>query len=163
MENGTYIIEIEAQAIQGGYYVSSNATYIYFSYAKVPKVSFIEKNWMWIVIGIMIIILSVVVAAVKYEIITINDFIYLKNKKIMPFIKTIIFGPLSVNIDNKDVEKAEFFIDGELKKTITSYPYLWKWKERSFRKHRLETKVYDLEGNSISSGEMTFYIFNPFR
>ena len=163
LKNGTYILAIEAQAIQGDYYVSSDSTYIYFAYAEAPKISFIEKNGMWISLGIAIIILLVIFIAFKYGKITINDFIYLKNKKIITFFKTIIFGPISINVNNKNIKKAEFFIDGKLKKTITSFPYLWEWRERSFLKHTLETRVYDMNGTSISSGEMTFYIFNPFH
>jgi hypothetical protein len=37
---------------------------------------------------------------------------------------------------------------------------VWKWDEKAFMKHTLEIKIYDQEGNSTSSGEMTFYIFN---
>ena len=90
-----------------------------------------------------------------------DDFIYIKIKKILPFFRTIIFGQVSVNANNTDIAKAEFYVDGKLKETLTSPPYLWKWDEKAFLKHTLETKVYDREGNSASSGEMTFYIFNP--
>ena len=35
---------------------------------------------------------------------------------------------------------------------------------KAFMKHKLETKIFDQEGKSTSSGEMTFYIFNtPFN
>ena len=55
---------------------------------------------------------------------------------------------------------AEFYIDGALKDTITTAPYLWQWNEKAFMKHTLETKIYDQDGNSTTSGKMTFYIFN---
>ena len=95
--------------------------------------------------------------------ITFESFIYIKNKKIMPFFKPIVFGPLSIDINDKKVSKAEFYVNGELKDTLTEAPYIWKFDEPSFMKHKIETKVYDSEGKSNSSGEMTFYIFNPGR
>ncbi|RLF29717.1 MAG: hypothetical protein DRN05_01050 [Thermoplasmata archaeon] len=90
-----------------------------------------------------------------------THFVYLKNKKLIPFFKTIILGPVSINIDDNRIAKAEFYIDGKLKETITTPPYFWQWNEKAFLKHTLETRVYDQQGNSISTGEMTFYIFNP--
>ena len=53
------------------------------------------------------------------------------------------------------------YVDGQLKESLSVPPFFWKWNERAFLKHTLETKVYDHEGNSASSGEKEFYIFNP--
>ena len=53
---------------------------------------------------------------------------------------------------------------GSLKDTLIAAPFSWKWNETAFMKHTLETKIYDQEGNSTSSGEMTFFIFhNPLK
>ena len=163
LDDGVYTLEIDAQALHGNDYVSSSATYIYFAYAEPPQESFIEKNWMWIALGVTITILVTAFFAFKYKLVIIDDFIYIKNKKILPFFRTIIFGPVSVNVDSDNISKAEFYIDGRLKDALTSPPYLWKWNEKAYLKHTLETKIYDKEGNDTSSGEMTFYIFNPFK
>jgi len=163
LDDGVYTLEIDAQALHGSDYVSSSATYIYFAYAEPPQESFIEKNWMWIALGVTITILVTAFFAFKYKLIIIDDFIYIKNKKILPFFRTIIFGPVSVNVDSDNISKAEFYVDGKLKDALTSPPYLWKWNEKAYLKHTLETKIYDKEGNGTSSDEMTFYIFNPFK
>ena len=86
---------------------------------------------------------------------------YIKNRKIIPFFKPIVFGPLSLDINDQKISKAEFYVNGELKDTLTQEPYVWKWNENSFMKQKIETKVFDQQGNSSSSGEMTFYVFNP--
>ncbi len=163
LDDGVYTLEIDAQALHGNDYVSSSTTYIYFAYAEPPQESFIEKNWMWIALGVTITILVTAFFAFKYKLVIIDDFIYIKNKKILPFFRTIIFGPVSVNVDSDNISKAEFYIDGKLKDALTNPPYLWKWNEKAYLKHTLETKIYDKEGNDTSSGEMMFYIFNPFK
>ncbi len=163
LKNGTYAFEIAADALEGNSSDTSSAVYFYFAYATPPQKNFIEENWMFITISLIIGALAAALILYKYNLITINDFIYIKNKKILPFFRTIIFGQVSVNVDNTDIAKAEFYVDNKLKETLTSPPYLWKWNEKAFLKHTLETKVYDQEGNSASSGEMTFYAFNPFK
>jgi len=61
-------------------------------------------------------------------------------------------------------DSFDFYVDGTLKDTLTAAPFSWKWNEKAFMKHTLETKIYDQEGNSTSSGEMTFFIFhNPLK
>jgi hypothetical protein len=92
--------------------------------------------------------------------VSIDGFIYMKNRKIVPFFKSIIVGPVSVRIPDEHLSKAEFYVDGVLKDETTTFPALWQWNEKAFMKHTLETKVYDVDGNSASSGEMEFYIFN---
>jgi len=61
------------------------------------------------------------------------------------------------------VKKAEFYVNGILKDTITNAPFVWNWNETSFMKKKIETKIFDQEGKSTSSGEMTFYVFNSPR
>ena len=79
------------------------------------------------------------------------------------FFKPLVFGPLRIDVNDEKVKKAEFFINGELKDTITQKPFIWNWNERSFMKKTIETKIYDQEGKSSSSGEMTFFVFNSPR
>ena len=87
---------------------------------------------------------------------------YINTRKIMPFFKTVIVGPISVRIDDDRFQKAEFYVDGALKETATSFPYTWQWQEKAFFKHTLETKVFDSEGNSVSTGPVDIYFFNPY-
>ncbi len=161
LEDGTYIFELDAQAIQGRGYISAEATYFYFAYTTPPQQSFFEKYWLYIFIGTCVALLGIILVYFRIKQVTLDDFIYIKNKKILPFIKTLIIGPVSVQINEPNISKAEFFVDGQLKETLTAPPYLWKWDEKSIMKHTIETKIYDEQGNSSSTGEMTFYIFNP--
>ena len=99
----------------------------------------------------------------KKKNISLDGYIYIKNKRIIPFFKTVIFGPMSIHVDDtRVVKKAEFYIDGKLAETIATPPYLWELGERGFSKHTLETKIYDRDGESASSGQLSFYNFNPF-
>ena len=100
---------------------------------------------------------------IRYQIITLESFIYIKNKKIIPFFKPLVFGPLRIDVDDKKVKKAEFYVNGKLKDTIIQKPFIWNWNEPAFMKKTIETKIYDQDGNSSSSGDMTFFIFNPPR
>ena len=81
----------------------------------------------------------------------------------MPFIRPVVFGPLKIDVNDKSVKKAEFYVNGQLKNTIEKPPYIFKWNEKAFSKHNIETKIYDQNGKTSSSGEMSFYIFNSPR
>ncbi len=160
LENGTYPLEINAQALQGKGYLSSSAMYFYFAYEIPPQKSFLEKNWLGIVLGGCIGAMGGLLIFFRLKNVSIDGFIYMKNRKIVPFFKSIIIGPVSVRIPDEHLSKAEFYVDGVLKDETTTFPVLWQWNEKAFMKHTLETKVYDVDGNSASSGEMEFYIFN---
>jgi parallel beta-helix repeat protein len=97
---------------------------------------------------------------IKYKNITFESFIYIKNKKIIPFFKPLVFGPLRIDVNDEKVKKAKFYINGELKETITQAPYIWDWNESSFMKKTIETKIYDQVGQSSSTGKMTYFVFN---
>ena len=161
LKNGTYQLEIDAQAQQGTSYITARAQYLYFSWGKPPQPSLLDLYGTWILTGIGIACVALFIFLLKTKRITINDFIYLKNQKILPFFKTIIVGPLSIRIADESIKKAEFYIDGELKETLDKPPFYWQWSEQAFMKHTVETKIFDQGGNDVSSGEMEFYIFNP--
>ncbi len=103
---------------------------------------------------------AVLFVLTKKNILTFESFIYIKNRKIIPFFKPLIFGPLRIDVNDNNVKKAEFYVNGQLKDTLTQEPFIWNWDEPSFRRKSIETKIYDEEGNVSSSGEMKFYIFN---
>ncbi len=85
--------------------------------------------------------------------------IYVKNKLLVPFTRTIIFGDVDIKAfvhgyywdDPLDVDKVEFYIDNDLKYKGTSAPYKWKWDEKSLlkRKHTITAKAY--EGSEVVS------------
>ena len=160
LENGTYHFEINAQALEGNGFLSSTVTYFYFQYQLPPQKSFMEKNWMTIVFVVFVGAIGALLLLFKIKQVTIDAFVYVKNKKIIPFFKPVIIGSMSVQIDDQRLKKAEFYIDGQLKGETTTFPYRWQWNEKAFLKHTIETRVYDDEGNGLSSGEMQFYIFH---
>jgi parallel beta-helix repeat protein len=160
LENGTYTLEVQAQSLQGKGYLTSSVVYFYLSYEPAPQKSFLEENGLLILLGMFIGAMGGLLFFFKVKNISIDGFIYLKNRKIIPFFKSVILGPVSVRLPQENLSKAEFYVDGQLKEEITSFPALWQWDEKAFLKHTLETKIYDTQGNSTSSGELEFYIFN---
>lgn len=160
LENGTYSFDIQAQALQGKGYLISSVFYFYFSYEAAPQKSFFENNWFLIMIGILVGATGGLLVFFRMKNVTIDGFIYLRNRKIIPFFKSVIVGPVSIQIPQEQFSKAEFYVDGQLKDEVTSFPVHWQWNEKAFLKHTIETKIYDQEGNSTSSGELEFYIFN---
>ena len=94
--------------------------------------------------------------------------IYIKNRMLKPFSKTLIFG----NIDIEaliygyykevlyPVDKVEFYIDGDLKNTTTSEPYKWTWDKKSFPKlkHIITVKAYE-EDELVAENEIMVWKF----
>jgi len=71
--------------------------------------------------------------------------------------KTIIFGKIKVETKAYNVNKVEFYFDGELKYTDDSEPYEWECDERAFFSHELKVIGY---GNGISQDIKNVIIFN---
>ncbi len=138
----------------------SSVVYLYFAYLPPPQKSFLEQNGFLIAMGLLIGSIGGLLILFKVKNVSIDGFIYIRNKKIIPFFKSVIVGPISVKIPHENLSKAEFYVDGQLKDEVSSFPVFWQWNEKAFLKHTIETKVYDQDGNSASSGEMEFFIFN---
>ncbi len=82
---------------------------------------------------------------------------YVNNNRIMPFNKVRIIGKIDIEayvyddwFGQGEVERVEFYIDGNLKVTIFSEPYLWTWNERKIGKHTIKVIAYDFQGKSVS-------------
>jgi len=166
LEDGIYDFEITVKALQGESQQTTIITYFYYSYTSpppVPEKSFLEENLLIIVVGIIIGTGGALYILSRFNYITFQSFVYFKNRKIIPFFRPIVFGPLRLDVNDEKVKKAEFYVNGILKDTITEAPYIWNWNENSFLRKKIETKIIDQNGNSSSSGEMTFYIFNSPR
>jgi len=148
---------------QNGNSVGDYAYYNFVTYSTSEEG--IKFSWMWVMlIGGAIIAFAVsLFLALKYKLVKFESFIYVRNKKILPFFKPVVFGPFSLDIDDKRVSKAEFYVNGKLRDTVTQEPYKMKWDEKAFMKQTIEAKVYDEDGNSSTTGEMTFFVFNSSR
>jgi hypothetical protein len=99
----------------------------------------------------------------RFKGLTFDSYVYLKNRRLFPFVKPVIFGPMSVTVEKQNVSKAEFYVDGNLKETVSNEPFVWQWNEPGFLNHSVEAKVYDSNGEKVSSGEMSIFIINPFK
>lgn len=166
LEDDIYDFEITARALNGDSQETTIVTYFYFAYTTpppIPEKSFIEQNLFLIILGIIGGSGAVLYILSRLNFITFQSFIYYKNRKIIPFFKPLVFGPLRIDVNTDKVKKAEFYVNGILKDTITNAPFVWNWNETSFMKKKIETKIFDQEGKSTSSGEMTFYVFNSPR
>ena len=89
--------------------------------------------------------------------------IYLKDKELFNFPRTIIIGPITIQANATDsdgtIEYVEFLIDGKLKYNMSEGPYSYKWNERAFGFRTITVKAYDNEGNS-KEADITVLIFN---
>lgn len=80
---------------------------------------------------------------------------YINNNRLMPYNKVRIIGSIDIEAyiyedwwGGGSAEKVEFYIDGDLKSTVTSKPFIWTWSEKKFGKHTIKVIAYDDEGNS---------------
>ena len=91
------------------------------------------------------------------------NYLYVFDRKIAPLKHTIILGkaPITANASDEtsQIEKVEFYIDGELKHTAYEEPYEWHWDENAFGRHSIRVVAYDSAGNTASD-EAYILIFN---
>jgi parallel beta-helix repeat protein len=83
--------------------------------------------------------------------------LYINNEKIRAYLFRIpiILGDIYIAVNVSDalsgVERVEFYINGQLKETVTSPPYTYKWlRERIrlfFHMYLIEVVAYDKSGN----------------
>jgi hypothetical protein len=58
------------------------------------------------------------------------------------------------------LDKVEFYVDDELKQTLSYEPFEWLWDERMLFNHTIITAIaYDNAGN-IAPNEQEVWIFN---
>ena len=91
-----------------------------------------------------------------------EGYIYFYGRQIMESGETILIGDALLSAyasDDFGVKKVEFYVDDELKKTITEKPYQWAWDERVIGKHEIKAVAYD-EMDSKASDKIQIKIFN---
>ena len=80
--------------------------------------------------------------------------IYFMDRELVPFLLPIILNEITIQANAYDnetgIERVEFYIDGNLKETVTELPYEYLWDEKITNKHIIEVKAYDYAGNSVS-------------
>jgi hypothetical protein len=90
--------------------------------------------------------------------------LYLFNKKLLPIARTIIIGPITIEIDaddNSGISEAEFYVDDVLKATVTEEPFDWHMNIKLRGQHTLKIIAYDHAGNTRSETK-TVTVFNLF-
>ena len=80
--------------------------------------------------------------------------IYINNYEIIPFITSIAFGKIDIEVSVKDsetsVKKVEFYLDNELKTMLTNPPYSWELKEKMFKRCIIRIMAYDKADNTAT-------------
>jgi hypothetical protein len=89
--------------------------------------------------------------------------LYLRNMKLVPLAKTVIIGPITIELAAVDENgiTAEFYVDDDLKATVTDAPFEWELNLRLLGQHTLKTIVFDGAGNSATA-EQLVTIWNLF-
>ena len=89
--------------------------------------------------------------------------IYIRNNKILPFITTLVFFAIDVEVAASDndsgVAKVEFYINGQLKANDTTAPYAWTWSEKAIFAYTLKVVAYDTAGHSASADMKVWKFF----
>ncbi len=86
--------------------------------------------------------------------ITVNsptDFIYFKNRRIIPFFIPLIFGQVEINIsavdNDSDIDYMQIFIDNQSVKKINGSIGNYTWDRMVFGKHVIRVVAVDIAGN----------------
>jgi hypothetical protein len=96
--------------------------------------------------------------------------VYIFNMKVAPLpaqgrFRAIVIGMVDVEVDviNPAIDTVEFYVDGQLKETITQEPYTWTWNEPMVVPpiHTLKVVGYDGE-TEIGNEEISVLYINPF-
>jgi hypothetical protein len=86
------------------------------------------------------------------------------NTKLLPIAKTVIIGPITIEInalDDSGMSTVEFYVDDDRKATITEEPFDWYMNLRLLGEHTLKAIVFDGAGNA-DTAEQTATIWNLF-
>jgi len=90
-------------------------------------------------------------------------YLYIMGRQILPLRHTIIIGKANLVVDAFDetsgIEKVEFYVDEELKATLTEEPYSWLWNEPALFSHTIKVIACDNAGNTATD-EQKVWILN---
>ena len=92
--------------------------------------------------------------------------LYLFNRKIHSNFccKTMILGPIDINTVVTDeagtgIDRVDFFINDDLRKTLDTKAYVYRWSDICFGLHTIRVDVYDNNANMASESITVFKIF----
>jgi len=92
--------------------------------------------------------------------------LYVFNRKIHSNFccKTMILGPIDITTVVTDeagtgIDRVDFFINDELRKTLDTKPYVYQWSDICFGFYTIRVDVYDNNANMASESITVFKIF----
>jgi len=92
-----------------------------------------------------------------------EGFLYIINRKIMPFFTTLIIGKIDIEVNVSDdqtgIDIVEFYIDDNFKANDAIEPYSWTWDKWAFFKHTIKVTAYDNAGNNASDELIVWKFF----
>jgi len=90
-----------------------------------------------------------------------EDYLYILNREIIPFLTTLIIGDIDIEVNAVDfsgIDRVEFYIDNEHVETVTTPPYNWMWNETAFFRHTIKAVAIDNYENDAEQ-EITVWKF----
>ena len=89
----------------------------------------------------------------------VDGYLYINDRPIMKtwFGTTRIIGDITIEASAYNVERVEFYLDGQLKSTDTEAPYQWTFDERARGSHTIKVVGY---GETQAEDEITVNIFH---
>lgn len=88
--------------------------------------------------------------------------LYMKNRRILPFFTTVIFGAITVEAnvsDSSEINRVEFSLDGTVQFTAYYFPSSWYWSKKSFFRHTITVIAYNTSGASVSDERTVWKFF----
>ncbi len=93
-----------------------------------------------------------------------SNALYISSRKILPLAFPLIIGEIIIQADSSyeesNINRVEFYIDGEIRNTDYEAPYVWLWDDSIIGGHTLGVVAYENVGD-IAKDEQAVWIFNP--
>ena len=92
-----------------------------------------------------------------------EDALYIGGEKRRSFFTTLVIGTIDVEVvafdSETEIDKVEFYLDGQLQESVEIEPFIWTWNTKSFFIHTLSVIAYDFAGHSTSDELRVWKLF----
>ncbi|KYK19973.1 hypothetical protein AYK24_04490 [Thermoplasmatales archaeon SG8-52-4] len=140
--SGFYSLNIASGEV---YHDIRNSNYDYYYPYRINAIEN-ETNWMNVTLE---------EDTIEVEIVKPLRALYISNNRLIPFFRTRIIGSIDIEASIRgdfwgpsSAERVEFYVNGYLKETLTSEPYIFTWSDIKLGKQKIKVIAYDYEGNS---------------